>query len=287
MISDNRTNIIYFSDLLRTDESYSETFNDLKQVLDASGMQYDFLNKTKDIWARDYMPIQVSKDKFVEFRFDPDYLQGSGRERRELKTYPDIVCDDLGIKTVKSDIILDGGNVVKSDNAVILTEKFITENWRTYKETELIQQLEILFETDRIIIIPKDPGDIFGHSDGIVRFIDNDTVLVNWYYRTGDKDFMNELLQPITEKGLKYEWLDLGLDDEKVDDYNWAYINFLQTEDLILVPKLGIKEDDIAFSQICKLYKSYSDRSRIFQVDSNQVVEKEGALNCISWTIMK
>lgn len=287
MISDNRTNIIYFSDLLRTDESYTETFNDLKRVLDASGLQYDFLNKTKDIWARDYMPIQVSRDKFVEFRFDPDYLQGSGRERRELKTYPDIVCDDLGIKTVKSDIILDGGNVVKSDNAVILTEKFITENWRTYKETELIKQLEILFETDRIIIIPKDPGDIIGHSDGMVRFIDNDTVLVNWYYRTGDKDFRDELLQPITEKGLKYEWLDIGLDIEKADDYNWAYINFLQTEDLIFVPKLGIKEDDIAFSQICKLYKSYADRGRVFQVNSRLVVEKEGALNCISWTIMK
>jgi agmatine/peptidylarginine deiminase len=81
--------------------------------------------------------------------------------------------------------------------------------------------------------------------------------------------------------------LDIGLDIEKVDDYNWAYINFLQTEDLILVPKLGIKEDDIAFSQIRKFYKSYADRGRVFQVDSRQVVEKEGALNCISWTIMK
>ena len=287
MISDNRTNTIYFSDLLRTDERYSETFNDLKRVLDASGMQYDFLNKTKDIWARDYMPLQVSKDKFIEFRYDPDYLQGLGKERRAIKTYPDIVCDNLGIKTVKSDIILDGGNVVKSDNAVILTEKFITENWRTYKETELIQQLEILFETDKIIIIPKDPGDIIGHSDGMVRFTDNDTVLVNWYYRTEDEDFRDELLQPITEKGLKYEWLDIGLDIENADDYNWAYINFLQTEDLILVPKLGMKEDDIAFSQICKFYKSYADRGRVFQVDSRQVVEKEGALNCISWTIMK
>jgi agmatine/peptidylarginine deiminase len=287
MIADSRSNTIYFSDFLRTDERYSETFNDLKRILDASGMQYDFLKKTKDIWARDYMPIQVSKDKFIEFRFDPDYLQGSGRERRELKTYPDLVCDDLGLKTVKSDIILDGGNVIKSDNAVILTEKILLENWRTYNENELIRQLEILFETDRIIIIPQDPGDIYGHTDGTVRFIDNDTVLLNWYYRTSEQYFRKSLLDPITEKGLKYEWLDLGLDSDKIDGYNWAYINFLQTEDLILVPKLGIKEDDIAYTQICKFYRSYADRGRIFQVDSRQVVEKEGALNCISWTIMK
>lgn len=287
MISDSRTNTIYFSDLLRTDRRYSETLKDLRKVLDDSGMQYDFLNKTKDIWARDYMPIQVSKDKFAEFRFDPDYLQGSGRDRRKLKTYPDIVCDNLGIKTIKSDIILDGGNIIKSDNAVILTEKVLLENWRTYNENQLIQQLEILFETDKIIIIPKDPGEMYGHSDGAVRFIDNDTVLINWYFKAFDEYFIKSLLDSITEKGLKYEWMDLALSGDEADGYNWAYINFLQTEDLILVPKLGIKEDDIAFSQICKFYKSYADRGRIFQADSKQVVEKEGALNCISWTIMK
>lgn len=287
MISDSRTNTIYFSDLLRTDKKYNGTFNDLRKVLTACGMQYDFLSKTRDIWARDYMPIQVAKDNFVEFRFDPDYLQGSGIERRELKTYPDIVCDNMGLKTVKSDIILDGGNVIKSDNAVILTEKVLLENWRTYNEKELIHQLEIIFETDKIIIIPKDPEDTYGHSDGTVRFIDNDTVLLNWFYSTCDEYFRNSLLQPIKEKGLKYEWLDLGLDSDQIDSYNWAYINFLQTEDLILVPMLGIKEDDIAYSQICKFYKSYADRGRVFQVDSRQVVEKEGALNCISWTIMK
>jgi agmatine/peptidylarginine deiminase len=250
-------------------------------------MQYDFLNKTRDIWARDYMPIQTLKDKFVEFRFDPDYLQGTETERRELKTYPDMVCDDMGLKTVKSDIILDGGNVIKSDNSVIMTEKILMENWRTYNEPELIQQLEKLFETDRIIIIPQDPEDIYGHCDGIVRFIDNDTVLLNWFYRICDEYLRKSLLKPITEKGLKYEWLDLGLDSDEINGYNWAYINFLQTEDLILVPKMGIKEDDIAFSQICELYKSYADRGRVFQVDSREIIKKDGALNCVSWTIMK
>ena len=27
------------------------------------------------IWARDYMPVQVSKDKYVRFCYTPDYLQ--------------------------------------------------------------------------------------------------------------------------------------------------------------------------------------------------------------------
>lgn len=286
MISDSRTNIIYFSDLLRTAKRYSETFNDLQQVVDASGMQYDFINKTRDIWARDYMPIQVTRDKFVEFRYDPDYLQGTGKERREIKTYSDMVCDDMGLKTIKTDIILDGGNVVKSDNAVVLTDKVVKENKQTYDHNNLIQQLEILFETDRIILIPCDL-DEYGHSDGMVRFIDSDTVLINWIYRTGDDDFREKLLKPITDKGLNYEWLDLGIDIEKLNEYNWSYINFLQTKDLIIVPKMGIEEDDIAYNQICHYYKTYADKGRIFQVNSRQIVEKNGALNCISWTIMK
>jgi agmatine/peptidylarginine deiminase len=253
--------------------------------LDSRGKPYHLLDKTKDIWARDYMPIQVTRDRFVEFRYDPDYLQGTGKERREIKTYPDIVCDYLGLKTIKTDIILDGGNVVKSDNTVILTDKVVKENKRTYDRKDLIQQLEILFETDRIIIIPCDKMDTYGHSDGMLRFIDNETLLINWFYRLAEEDFKNRLLASIKEKGLQYEWLDIKVKD--LNEYNWAYINFLQTQDLIIVPKFGIEEDDDAFSQICYFYKSYADKDRIIQVDSKQIVEKDGALNCISWTIMK
>lgn len=286
MISDYQTNTIYLSDLLRTNKNYSKTYNHLFQVLSENGIQYDFLEKTKDIWARDYMPIQVSKDRFVEFRYDPDYLQGTGKVRRGIKTYPDIVCDYMGIMTVKTDIILDGGNVVKSDKTVILTDKVVKENRRTYDRKDLIQQFEILFETDRIILIPYDI-DEYGHSDGMVRFLDPDTVLINWIYRTGDDDLRKRLLKPITEKGLKYEWLDIGLSGKEIDNDNWAYINFLQTKDLILVPKLDTEVDDKAYNQIFNYFKCYANSGRILQVDSKQIVKKDGALNCISWTIMK
>ena len=48
--------------------------------------------------------------------------------------------------------------------------------------------------------------------------------------------------------GLKTEFIDFKV--KKRDKRNWAYINFLQTKDLILLPKFGIDEDIQAFEQI-------------------------------------
>ncbi len=65
---------------------------------------------------------------------------------------------------------------------------------------------------------------------------------------------------------------------------NWAYINFLQTKDLILVPKLNIEEDVQAFEQISRHYPSYAVKGRIAQVEMTKIVKEGGALNCATWT---
>ncbi len=275
MITDFETNTIYFSELLK--QNFAETFNEIIEVLKKFKIIPHLLPKTKDIWARDYMPIQVSQKKFIEYRYDPDYLQGKYKGYRDLKTYPDIVCDSLGLKTQKSDIILDGGNIVKSNNCVILTDKVVVENRLSYSKYELIEHLKRIFEVENIVLIPQDKKDKFGHSDGMVRFIDNETVLVNYYYKTD-----SILLSRIKAAGLTPKFLEYKV--KKKNKNNWAYINFLQTKDLILLPELGIDEDKEAFEQIEGYYSEY--KGRIFQININdEVIRLGGALNCISWTI--
>ena len=128
MITDWQTNTIYFSELLKTDTRFTETSKQLIASLEDFGANFEFLPDTKDIWARDYMPIQINNDTYIEYRFDPDYLQKVRKGYRDLKTYPDIVCDTLKLKTKKSDLIMDGGNFVKSTDCVILTDKIVKEN---------------------------------------------------------------------------------------------------------------------------------------------------------------
>jgi len=275
MITDNETNTLYFSELLKAKESFQK----IELILEKYQIKYDFLKDTKDIWARDYMPIQVSSDKFIEFRYDPDYLQGADKGRRNLKTYPDMVCDNLGLKTVKSDLILDGGNAVKSSDCIILTDKVLKENRHAYTKSELISRLHKTFEVDKVILIPWNAkNEPYGHADGMVRFIDNQTVLIDAFYKTD-----TVLTYRLKSCGLKCEFLNYEV--KKQDVNNWAYVNFLQTRDLILLPKLGHEEDDQALKQISDFYPDYANKNRIVQIELNDIVALGGALNCISWNI--
>lgn len=278
MISDRDTNMVYFSKRLETDLRFSETCTHITNILRSNTIKYDFLHETKDIWARDYMPIQISDNKYIEYRYDPDYLQGTRQGYRDLKTYPDIVCSTINLKTVKSGIILDGGNVVKSSNCVILTDKIVKENRLFCSKSELIGRLKDLFEVDFIVLIPWDTIEEYGHSDGILRFIDDTTVLVSGIYESDKK-----LLFRLKQSGLNWEFLRFNLRNR--DRRNWAYINFLQTKDLILLPKFDIEEDNQALDQIKNYFPDYEREHKIFQVDMTQIVKYGGALNCITWTI--
>jgi agmatine/peptidylarginine deiminase len=275
MISDRDTNTIYFSELLKTDSRFTETTKIIVSTLDTFRAKYKFLPATKDIWARDYMPIQISENKFIEYRYDPDYLQGDWKDSRNLKTYPDIVCASIKRPTEKSDLIMDGGNFVKSSDCIILTDKIVKENRLSYTKIELIKKLHETFQVDKVVLIPKDELDDYGHSDGMIRFINNNTVLINHFYK--DNSVIKYRLK---QAGLKMEFIDYKV--KRKDVRNWAYLNFLQTKDLILLPKFGIDEDAQAFEHIENFYPDY--KRKIVQVEMNEIVRFGGALNCITWT---
>ncbi|MCI1720935.1 MAG: agmatine deiminase family protein [Bacteroidales bacterium] len=67
------------------------------------------------------------------------------------------------------------------------------------------------------------------------------------------------------------------------NENNWAYVNWLQTDKVLILPKFEIPEDEQAFRQIEKLIPSY--KGRIEMVDARDLVCHEGCFNCCSWTI--
>jgi len=275
MISDKETNTIYFSELVATNILFKDTFANIASILKSFGVEHKFIPDTKDIWARDYMPIQVNETKYIEYRYDPDYLQGHRKGCRDLKTYPDIVCNSLKLATEKSDLILDGGNIVKSSDSIILVDKIVYENRLSYSKKELIVKLLDTFQVDKVVLIPWFTREKYGHSDGLVRFIDNKTVLLNYFYKND-----TEMLNRLKTCGLKAEFIDFKV--KKQDKRNWAYLNFLQTIDMIIIPKFDIDEDYQAFEQMENYFYDY--KGRISQVDMTEIVKFGGALNCITWT---
>ena len=235
------------------------------------------------------MPVQVSEDKFIEYRYDPDYLQ-SVKERR-FKSYPDLIMAGLNIKTEKTDIILDGGNVVKFGNKVIMTDKIIPENSPKYLKHELLEKLENLFEAT-IILIPwlhdTNPKKDFGHADGMVRFIDEKTVLIDSFLANEKKSGPTgeKFRSTLRKNHLEYIPLHFTFPYNKQKDKNWGYVNFLQMKDLLLMPVFGINEDKEAEAQFHHLFPSYSSKNQIETINANEIIKEGGVLNCISWNVI-
>lgn len=233
------------------------------------------MKRTNDIWARDYMPIQIYDNRFVQYSYNPDYLQEK-QEDRESITNVDAVCQEIGIECVKTDLIIDGGNVVKAGQYIIMTEKVYKEN-PNLTPAEIRNQLRKLFHCD-LIMLPWDKNEKYGHADGIVKAIDDHTVLLTNYAdydsQTAER-FSKILSQYFDVKTLHYS--------ETSNDLNWAYINFLRVGDVIILPGLNIPEDQQALQQIKRYYPS----CKVVQIDSSEVVKKDGALNCITWNIKR
>lgn len=284
MITDHQTNKVYFSKLLETDKRFKSTCQELCTILDEKKIKYGFLPHTNDIWAHDYMPVQVTENKLVEYRYDPDYLQGKSEKEdfEAFKTSPDIVCKAMGRKTTKTDIILDGGNVIKSENAVIMTDKVVWENEQHYSEKQLLNELKKLFEVDKVVLIPWDEACEYGHADGMLRFTGKDKVLISGFYNTADAGFREDILWCLKKEGLRRGWLRCS---DKEREENIAYINFLQTKDIIIIPSLNRKEDKVAFKEISKHFPNYAANNCIFMANALPVWKYGGAFNCISWTI--
>lgn len=169
-----RPNTVYISSLLK--KKFPTAAKELISVLDKHNIIVKELTNTKDIWCRDYMPIQNRLGELVQFKYNPSYLKGK-KEWEESRSDVHIVCETNGIKPIYSDINIDGGNIVLYNDKAILTDRIFIEN-PNYDKDKLIAELECLLKA-KIIVIPAIKTDITGHADGMVRFVNENTILGN------------------------------------------------------------------------------------------------------------
>ena len=279
MIPDKQTNFLYLADTLP--KNYSNFFRQFEKVLNDSNINFQLLPNTKDVWAVDYMPIQIDKDSFVQFIYNPDYLRDTIKWSKTISDV-DIICKQINLLPKKSNIVVDGGNVTRTTDKVIMCDKIFTEN-PNLKEKNLIRELQELFQVDKLIFIPTHPIDFTGHADGMVRFYDSNTVLINDYSRE-TMEFQLKFRLALHNAGLNYIEIPYNPYDNKKNGHaNGEYINFLQMQQAIIIPTFGIKEDDVVIKQFEQLFTG----QRIATVDGNDLAFDGGILNCITWNIYK
>lgn len=293
MILDSDTDMVYLSKRIL---EYPHGIDIAKQ-LGEHGVSVGFIPSTRDIWARDYMPVQIADNRYVGYEYCPDYLYPN---YTSLITNQARVCDEMEIDTFPTGLIIDGGNVVKTSKGIIMTDKVAHENSR-FSRMELINRLEKAFRSE-IIFLPWDRCEYYGHADGVVREISAGRVLLTNYHRYSKK--YAEEFEKILSSHFDVEVLDY--DVEKPHKNNWCFINYLRVGNKIFLPQLTpmrrkadeecdmasgkgkyvctgriVAEDAMAVKQFRRLFAD----CEIIPVSCPRIVDKGGALNCISWNI--
>lgn len=276
MIPNKETNFIYFSSLLKENSRYSVACKSIISALEKHDVYYGFLDGTKDIWVRDFMPLQIEKDRFVSFKYDPSYL----RTKPRLRSVPKEVCQTNGIEAEFSDVLLDGGNVVNWERDVVMTNRVFRENIRNQRavKNELKSKLQakIQFVDDLL-------EDMTGHIDGHLRFIDEKTLLVN-ELKNEDPIWVKSFREMAKKANFQYvemPWFGATEKDSAVG----VYVNYLEVGDLILFPVFEVpgNRDGEAIEVIRKVFPNRN----IEPININEIAKEGGLLNCISWQIKR
>jgi agmatine deiminase len=274
MVTDNETNHLYLADCLPKKQPIF--FQRFEKVLNDCKIKFEFLPNTKDIWAVDFMPIQITKDKFVQFVYSPDYL--NTKSWKKTISNVDSICKTISITPKKSKLIVDGGNVIRYSDRIIMCDKVFKEN-SSISEKELIKQLKDTFEVDKLFFVPWDKPDYTGHADGTVRFIDKNRVLINDYSKE-KPEFQRAFRMALNNAGL--DWTEIPYNPNS-KDAEGIYLNYLQMKQAVIVPIFKHKDDGKAIKIFEKVFKG----KHIATVESNEVAKEGGILNCITWNIKR
>lgn len=271
--------IVYLSELLKT--RHPQTCDELTRILEKHNVKYSFLKGTKDIWCRDYMPVQTESGKFVQFKYDPSYLKGK-KEWEDSRTDVKEVCRLNGIDAQYSDINIDGGNVLICDGRAIISDRIFKEN-PNWNRDELIKELCKLLECE-IVIIPAENDDVIGHADGMVRFVNRNIILGN--NLAAEYKYWREGMQKVIEQyGLKY--IDVPFfvarDSKHPLSAIGIYVNYLEVNNLIVLPIFGRDED----KQVIDIIKTAFPDRVVETINYNDVALEGGLLNCTTWVVRR
>lgn len=250
---------------------------------------------TNDTWIRDYGYINIKEDeqiKLLDFTFDgwggkfEASLDNSVNNALHKKGY-------MGITPLeKIDFVLEGGSVESDGEGTILSTSACLCNTNRnggLSKQEIEEKLHTHLGAKRVLWL--DHGYLAGddtdsHIDTLARFVNKETIA---YVKCNDKDDEHfEALQKMeaqlkefkTKEGKPYRLIALPMTDaiynEEGQRLPATYANFLITNDALIYPTYGDKNDSIA-GEVFKVL--FPDRE-IIPINCLKLIEQGGSLHC-------
>jgi Peptidylarginine deiminase and related enzymes len=250
-----------------------ETMEDYRDQIDSKVL---LKNHIDDPWTRDVSTPIPSID--VQFT----YVGGSNlAEATNTQTIFNKFIRGLGIRPKKTDLLLDGGNLVNNNaDKVITTRKFLTDN--NLSEEEGVEALQEELGVEKVSILTQDEPKL-GHSDGMAAYVCENTI---YMHKQPEKEF-HELVKEELWKGCEdCEIVEVeGYLDDREFKEGYAsscgvYVNCVVTNNYIYVPQFGREEYD---KPALELFRQNPCGKKVVPIDVKEVCLMGGSLRCLSW----
>jgi agmatine deiminase len=235
-----------------------------------------------DIWTRDFGLANPARP--VMFRYTAEGQGGGRKGQRDADAVQDdfaALADTAGAVFAPSDLLNDGGNwVVDEGGRAILSRKFLRDNALT--EDSARKALQALTGVRHIAFIEADEQGGLEHADGVVAFVDPNTVVINSY--PGDPDYSSRLkadlrraLPDVAIHEIVTPYDGSVILDERFGSACGLYTNMLVTPSRIYLPQFGIPEDAEALATVRAV-----SRKQVIPVQSGKVCHMGGGVRCLS-----
>ncbi|SEA92570.1 agmatine deiminase family protein [Pedobacter hartonius] len=260
------------------------------------------LEKWDDIWMRDCLGF-INGNQFVKPIYFPKYCDYKNRWdyfKRINKASRKIINHFLSKPIVDLPLIWDGGNLVNNKQFGFITTKIIEDNPsfnQLYIERMIEERLEI-----KPIIIPRQKGDVIGHVDGYMSFIDHKKIALSSYpdmaFLKKDNEYLEQLRSIVLSYGLDLtRTKDRPIDEAIACNCNkfrrkgcfytakGNYVNNLRINNTVIMPEytLSTKRETNYYNQSNKdIYQSMGFNVRTVNCDA--LAQFGGSLHCLSFT---
>ena len=243
------------------------------------------LRPMSDIWMRDFAPSNATAP--VMFRYTAAG-QGGGRpgqlDADAVQSELARILKEAKLEFTKSHLLNDGGNFV-DDYAgnVVVSRKFLVDN--KLPEDVARKKLTALPGIQHVAFIEADEQGGLEHADGVVSFIDTNTLIINSYpddpdYARGLKADLRRGLPDIIIHEIVTPYDGSKIYDGRFGSACGLYTNALVTPTRIYFPQFGIPEDKQALAQV----RAVTSRE-VVPVNSANVCTMGGGLRCMSWQL--
>ena len=254
---------------------------------------------TNDTWIRDYGYISIKEDeqnRLLNFTFNG----WGGKFEASLDNQVNSILHQkgyMGITPLESiNFVLEGGSIESDGKGTILTttECLCNPNRNGgLSKKEVEKKLKTTLGAIRVLWL--DSGYLAGddtnsHIDTLARFVDENTIMyVSCEDETDEhyealKSMQKELQGFKTLKGTPYKLISLPMTNAIYKDKQRlpsTYANFLITNNALLYPTYGDKNDPIAH----KIFQNFFKDKEVIPINCLKLIEQGGSLHCSTMQI--